>query len=85
MPGYRSDAARSSRPPKRAGRIVGLALLTVALLLTVLASPASAAAPTVSSVSPSKGPLEGGQNVVITGKELGSATAVKFGDDAATA
>jgi hypothetical protein len=54
-------------------------------------SPTSAAdeytcvpAPTVSSVSPTKGPLGGGETVMITGTNLSGAEAVKFGPNAAT-
>ena len=42
------------------------------------------AAPTVSNVSPSSGPLGGGTTVVITGTNLTGATAVKFGATNAT-
>jgi len=40
---------------------------------------ATAAAPTVSSISPSSGPLAGGTSVAITGTGFTGATAVKFG------
>ena len=40
--------------------------------------------PVVTSVSPSAGPTAGGTSVTITGTNLGSATAVKFGANAAT-
>lgn len=40
--------------------------------------------PTVSAISPSSGPATGGSQVVITGTNLASATAVKFGNNAAT-
>ena len=42
------------------------------------------AAPTVTSVSPAKGPLGGGETVTITGTNLSGAEAVKFGPNAAT-
>jgi hypothetical protein len=42
------------------------------------------AAPTVTGVSPNAGPLGGGTSVVITGTNLGGATAVMFGSTAAT-
>ncbi|GAB6900663.1 beta strand repeat-containing protein [Kineosporia succinea] len=42
------------------------------------------AAPTVTSVSPSRGPLAGGNPVVITGTNLSNASAVKFGATVAT-
>ena len=41
-------------------------------------------APTVTEVSPNKGPLAGGTSVTITGKHLNEATAVKFGSTAAS-
>jgi hypothetical protein len=41
-------------------------------------------APSVSSLSPAAGPTAGGPSVVITGTNLGGATAVKFGTTAAT-
>ncbi len=41
-------------------------------------------APTVSGVSPASGPLSGSTGVVISGTDLGSATAVDFGGTAAT-
>ena len=41
-------------------------------------------APTVTSVSPTKGPLGGGETVTITGTNLSGAEAVKFGPNAAT-
>ena len=40
--------------------------------------------PVVTSVSPAAGPTAGGTSVTITGTNLGSATAVKFGANAAT-
>lgn len=40
--------------------------------------------PTVSAISPTSGPATGGSQVVITGANLASATAVKFGNSAAT-
>ena len=42
------------------------------------------AAPTVSAVSPTKGPLGGGESVTITGTNLAGAEAVHFGPNAAT-
>jgi hypothetical protein len=42
------------------------------------------ATPTVSSISPARGPAAGGTSVVITGTNLTSATAVKFGGTNAT-
>jgi len=42
------------------------------------------AAPTVTSISPSAGPISGGQAVTITGTNLSGATAVWFGGTAAT-
>ena len=41
-------------------------------------------APTVSGLTPAAGPLGGGTTVTITGMNLNSATAVSFGDSAAT-
>jgi hypothetical protein len=41
-------------------------------------------APTVTSVSPTKGPLGGGETVTITGTDLAEASAVHFGPEAAT-
>ena len=41
-------------------------------------------APTVSSISPTTGPTAGGTSVTITGTNLGSASAVKFGTESAT-
>lgn len=60
-------------------------MLISALLVAGQASPVlAAAAPTVTSVSPSGGPLKGGQNVVIKGTDFTGATAVKFGSVNAT-
>ncbi len=41
-----------------------------------------AAAPTVSTVSPARGPLAGGQTITITGTDLTGATTVRFGTTA---
>ena len=41
-------------------------------------------APTVTSVSPAVGPISGGTSVTVTGTNLGGATAVHFGSNAAT-
>ena len=42
------------------------------------------ALPTVTEVSPDKGPTAGGTSVTIAGKHLNEATAVKFGSTAAS-
>ena len=42
------------------------------------------AAPTVTSISPTSGPTGGGTSVTITGTNLGGASAVDFGSNAAT-
>ena len=53
--------------------------------LTSLAASATApAAPTVTKISPTSGPAAGGPTVTITGTALSGATAVSFGNKAAT-
>jgi hypothetical protein len=52
--------------------------------LSLSACPAPLAAPTVTGISPSVGPLVGGQVVTITGTGLTGATAVTIGGNAAT-
>ena len=70
----------------------GAAGLTNVTVTTVGGTSATSAAnqytyagiPTVSGVSPSAGPLSGGNSVTITGTNLTAATAVDFGTNAAT-
>lgn len=63
--------------------IAGIVLF--AGMLTGFAMPAHAAdAPTVTAVTPSGGPVDGGQVVVIKGTSFTGATAVKFGTVSAT-
>jgi hypothetical protein len=59
-------------------------LLIVTVLSLGLAAPASAAVPTVSSVSPSSGSLEGGVNVTVKGKDFTGTTGVTVGGTNAT-
>src|SRR5208337_4546930 len=54
------------------------------IFLFAMAGPASAAAPTVTKILPTSGPLIGGTTVTITGTGFTGATAVKFGTTAAT-
>lgn len=88
MPFSRKDSASSGRIQTRKSRkarlVIGLALLVIAALLAGPTLPASATAPTVTRVSPSSGPLKGGQTVVITGVGFTGTTGVKFGTTAAT-
>ncbi|MGO9487611.1 MAG: IPT/TIG domain-containing protein [Solirubrobacteraceae bacterium] len=64
-----------------------LLLLTAIMYVCVSAGASTGAlaagTPTVTSVSPDKGPKEGGTTVTITGSELEEATSVRFGEDAA--
>ena len=41
-------------------------------------------APTITAVTPNRGPLAGGENVTITGTNFTTSTTVRFGDNAAT-
>jgi hypothetical protein len=89
MPFSRKDSASRGRIQTRKSRktkvIIGLALLLIAALMAGPTLPASAAsAPTVTRVSPSSGPLKGGQTVVVTGVDFTGTTGVKFGTTAAT-
>lgn len=84
MPFSRKDSARRGRTQtkRRSKTKVILGLFLLASLAFVMGEnlPVSAqSAPTVSRVSPSSGPLVGGQIVVITGKDFTGTTAVKFG------
>ncbi len=54
-------------------RVAGFAIAAIAMMI---ASGAHAASPSVSSISPSSGPLTGGQFVTITGSNLTGATSV---------
>ena len=64
----------------RARKIIGRIVLFAVLLTTSLVAPAYAAdAPTVTGVTPSGGPVKGGQVVVIKGSDFTGTTAVKFG------
>jgi hypothetical protein len=59
--------------------------MVAALVLLGQASPVMAAsAPTVSSASPSRGPVKGGQVILIKGSDFTGTTAVKFGTVSAT-
>ena len=53
-------------------------------LLAIFITPADAAAPTITSVSPSSGPAAGGTTVTIIGANFTGATSVTFGGTAAT-
>jgi hypothetical protein len=84
MPLSRKDSARPGRIQNKKRRklklVIGFALLLVAGLIAAPTLPASAqSAPTVTRVSPSTGPLKGGQTVVITGVDFTGTTGVKFG------
>ena len=54
------------------------------VFLFAMAGPASAAAPTVTKILPTSGPLIGGTTVTVTGTGFTGATSVKFGTTAAT-
>jgi PGF-pre-PGF domain-containing protein len=58
--------------------------LIAIIFLFAMAGPVSAAAPTVTKINPTSGPLIGGTTVTITGTGFTGATAVKFGTTAAT-
>ena len=68
---------------KRAKPII---FLTITAILTIFAfsSLASAAVPTVESISPAGGRLSGGTSVTITGTNLESGATVAIGGNAAT-
>src|SRR5664280_2454704 len=64
---------------------IALPLATVGTIVAVSGSPAGASGtPVVSAVSPTFGPVAGGNSVTITGTGLTGATAVSFGSTAAT-
>ena len=64
-------------------RFSWLALLwSLLLCLSLFSTPATAAAPTVTSVSPSAGSAAGGTSITITGTDLAGATAVTIGGTA---
>ena len=80
----RSSSARSKGSASILNHVWRL-LLIAALLLFGQASPVMAAsAPTVSSASPSGGPVKGGQVILIKGSDFTGTTAVKFGTVSAT-
>ena len=84
MPFSRKDSALpgpiQDKKRRKLKLIVGFLLLLVAAFAAGQTLPASAqSAPTVTRVSPSSGPLVGGQTVVITGTNLTGASAVNFG------
>src|SRR5271157_1108113 len=58
--------------------------LIAIIFLFAMAGPASAAAPTVTKINPTSGPLIGGTTVTVTGTGFTGATSVKFGTTAAT-
>ncbi len=88
MPFSRKDSAGlGSQKPKRHQRIkliAGFFFLVAATISPISQSPAQADAPTVSRVSPSSGPLTGGQTVLITGRDFTGTTGVDFGATPAT-
>lgn len=86
----KDSATRGHKNPKKSPKkspkkkklklILGLLLIAAAVFVVGQTTPAAAqSAPTVTRVSPSSGPLKGGQTVVITGKDFTGTTAVKFG------
>lgn len=78
------DLSQPAHKRRRVRKILALMTLIAGGLLATLAPPASATIPTVSSVSPSKGSLAGGENVLIKGTGFTGTTGVKFGTVAAT-
>ncbi len=76
----RKRRTSTKRVPKLRRVRVVFAFLTllVGLLVVGQASPASAEAPTVTSITPSGGGLAGGEIVTIKGTDFTGATAVKF-------
>ena len=78
------DLSQPAHKHRRVHKILALMTLIAGGLLATLAPPASATIPTVSSVSPSKGSLAGGENVLIKGTGFTGTTGVNFGTVAAT-
>src|SRR5271157_3168835 len=58
--------------------------LIAIIFLFAMAGPASAAAPTVTKINPTSGPLIGGTTVTVTGTGFTGATSVKFGTSSTT-
>lgn len=86
---YRQTSANPGRKSVNRGarlrRILSFLLVAAVLVMVGQTVPAGAAGePTVTRVSPSNGPLKGGQTVVITGTGFTGTTGVKFGTVAAT-
>ncbi len=84
MPLSRKDSASSGHMKSKSRRKIKLILaflLAAGVAFAVgEALPASAqSAPTVTRVSPSSGPVKGGQTIVLTGTGFTGTTAVKFG------
>ena len=75
----------SVKAPKKFRLVLTLILVAVTMVFVGPTSPASAAGePTVTRVSPTSGPLKGGQTVVVTGTGFTGTTGVKFGATAVT-
>lgn len=80
-----SKALQFGAGHKSLKRFSWLALLwSLLLCLSLFSTPATAAAPTVTSVSPSAGSAAGGTSITITGADLANAIAVTIGGIAAT-
>lgn len=73
------------RSVRHMGRLLLGAVLFAGVLLVAGAAAAWAAAPTISSLSPTSGPSAGGTSVTITGSGLTGTTSVTFGGTEATA
>ena len=70
--------------PAHASGVVDIAVTTAGGTATLTSTFTYVAAPTLTSISPSAGPLAGGTSVTITGTHLTGATSVTFGGSAAT-
>lgn len=69
---------------RRIPKVLAILMLVAGSMVGILASPASATIPTVSSASPNSGPLTGGTNILVKGTGFTGTTGVKIGTVAAT-
>lgn len=73
-----------ARQKRRIPKAFAVLMLVAGSLVGVLANPASATIPTVSSASPNSGPLTGGTNIIVKGTGFTGTTGVKIGTVTAT-